>query len=131
MNTSLMKPTGRILLLSVVAPFLVVLLAGARPAAAAAACAAVDSATHVASQQQTPTSVSEAVFTTNDSVTPLILTWTPYDGAKITSSGNCAARMSHLKGARPDIKSWKCERFYVPACPTGYYYWMVMVGTNY
>ncbi|TFF04188.1 hypothetical protein [Cellulosimicrobium funkei] len=124
--------------LAALATILVALLVGARPAAAAAACAAAENAKaevaqlHVASKLQ---GIDErGAVDTDDGgiiVTPQVITCTPYDGFHITSSANCQARVAYLKKVAPDFKSWKCQRSYMPGCPTGYYYWMVMVGTNY
>lgn len=139
MNESIALRTRKGLIpLAVLATILVALLVGARPAAAAAACAAAENAQaevaqlHVASE---PQGIDErSAVDTDDGgviVTPQVITWTPYDGFHITSSANCQSRMAYLKKVAPDFKSWNCQRFYVPGCPTGYYYWMVMVGTNY
>lgn len=104
-----------------VALALLLVMAGARPAAAA--CLAL------ADAQPATTSVESAV-SPDGTVTPQVVTWTPYDNFKITSSANCQSRMAYLKGVRPDITRWKCERRATLTCPVSYY-WLVMVGTNY
>ena len=97
-------------------------LALAQPAAAACVTTSSDSSA-VTQTSSTP------MATIGGIVTPQMITWTPYDYAKITSSSNCIARMNWLKGAGPDITHWKCESFTIPGCPPKVY-WMVMVGTN-
>lgn len=62
--------------------------------------------------------------------TPRMINWTPYDGSRISTLGNCNARMNWLKTVRPDIRHWTCQSFETPACPKPLRFWMVMVGTN-
>lgn len=106
--------------------------------AASAACLSIQETAASASAAPTATAEQAAAVTTPASsgvatnvVQPRILTWTPYDGFHITSYQKCLNRMNYLKGVRPDITHWNCEEFYQGACPSGSYYWMVMVGTNY
>jgi hypothetical protein len=109
----------KIVMLGIALSILLVLI-GARPAAAAC-LALVESGT-------TATSV-ETTVEPDGTVTPQIVTWTPYDSFKITSAANCQARMNSLKAMRPDITRWKCERRANITCPVTYY-WFVMVGSN-
>jgi hypothetical protein len=58
--------------------------------------------------------------------------WTPWDGNKITSAGNCLSRLGYIAttyGVQPS--QLKCARFPRYTCPESYY-WMVMVvpGAN-
>jgi hypothetical protein len=91
---------------------------GAAPVSAIAATTAQVTLTIALAASNTPADASQAA----------LIRWLPYDSFKITSAGNCTARMNALKALAPDIKHWKCELAgYTQTCPSKPY-WFVYAG---
>lgn len=63
---------------------------------------------------------SATASSTTNPVQPRIITWDPYDWAAITTYQKCLNRMNYLKGIRPDMTHWDCQKFNAGGCGSNY-----------